>query len=631
MNKLFKMFQAAGLLPPPVKQKQATKSGVHAHLPFSMVMAGHDIIGAAPITKDDEAKSPDDVQVINPLTNPDPDATEQVHQIMIDNPDMNAATLINTLKAKGLAIVDQKPKSETNSTSTAIQVTRSQESLKTSVNKLVFLEQDKQVSGTNPISRFKVALIQEGLGNLRDAFYYTREALESAVSAFEGKKCYADHPSKTEEIDRPERTVRDIIGHYENCHIEENKDGSSLLCAELVIPANESFDWARSLLVHGLNYSTKYPDKDFIGLSINASGDAQPANIADFIKQSDVPMSAKPKLMKAIEMGVTQIRIVNAIQDAVSTDMVTEAGAKGRIISLLEHNKEIEMKLKKKESGVLPKEDEAKKEALFGKPAPSDANKGENKDDSSSKKEDESLPAPSADGSDGDHADADADKALILAMIKKYMAGQEDPEADDKEDESKQSEGESEDEACMKAYQGYKEMGYDHEGSMKQAAHAMKLAKHLAGKQSESESKQNESEKKEDESKQSESEAKEDESKQSESEKKEDESESKKESYSKLVARNTFLEKEIKDLKFKISLDQKLQESKLPRTATDKIRALGPKNEAELARDIKVFTEAFGIVAGSESKSKNIFMTSVEKQTTASASEKKFSFADCKK
>ena len=341
MNKLFKMFQSAGLIQAPIKKESKT-SGVHTVLPFSLIMAGHDIIGKAPITKEEkpDAKSPDAVQVTNPLTNPNPDASEQANKIMVDNPNMNVATFLNTLKSLGLAIVDMKPKTEADSTSTAIQVTRSQESLKGSPTKIKFLEQDKAVNGANPISRFKVALIQEGLGNLRDAFYYTRIALESAVSLFEGKKCYADHPSRTEEIDRPERTVRDIIGHYENCHIEENADKSAMLCAELVIPSNESYDWARSLLVHGLNYSTKYPDKDFIGLSINASGDAEPMDITDFMKQSDVPSSAKPKLMKAIEQGVTQIRVVNAIQDATSTDLVTEAGAKGKIIELLESNKE---------------------------------------------------------------------------------------------------------------------------------------------------------------------------------------------------------------------------------------------------------------------------------------------------
>jgi hypothetical protein len=69
-------------------------------------------------------------------------------------------------------------------------------------------------------ARFRVALIQEGLGNLRDGFYYTKQALESAVPAFEGKKAYADHPSRSEESDRPERSVRDIVGHYENLKLE---------------------------------------------------------------------------------------------------------------------------------------------------------------------------------------------------------------------------------------------------------------------------------------------------------------------------------------------------------------------------------------------------------------------------
>jgi hypothetical protein len=291
-----------------------------------------------------------------------------------------------------------------------------------------------------------------------------------------------------------------------------------------------------------------------------------------------------------------------------------------------------------------------KREALFGKPVKESKDilpkEGENpfakkaddkKDDKpedkkesdmEAKKEDEAMPEQKP-----EHDDAEQDKALILQMIKKYMSGEEDPSAEPaekKEDESHQSE----DEACMKAYEGYKEMGYAHDECMKQAAHAMKLAKHLSSKQTEAK----ESEKKEDEAKH-ESEKKEDESKH-ESEKKEDEAkhesedEAKKESMAKLVARNAFLEKEFKKIELEKVLDTKLRESKLGRAETDKIRALigEPKNEAEITKTIKIFTEALGVSVGSESKQKNIFVTSVEKTNNYTSGEKKvFSFSDCKK
>jgi len=202
-----------------------------------------------------------------------------------------------------------------------------------------FLEASRD-DGVGP-TKFKVALIQEGLGNLRDCYYYTREALENAAStaAFEGKKCYADHPSASEEQDRPERSVRDIIGHFENVHIEEADDGSAKLVADLVMLPAQAFEWSRTLVASAIRFSKKYPDRELVGLSINASGDASPVPIEDFMQNSALPESAKPKLIKAKEMGVTQVRVVSGIKDAISVDLVTEPGCKGKIEEFIEGEK----------------------------------------------------------------------------------------------------------------------------------------------------------------------------------------------------------------------------------------------------------------------------------------------------
>jgi len=203
-----------------------------------------------------------------------------------------------------------------------------------------FLEASSSDNGIGP-TKFKVALIQEGLGNLRDAFYYSREALEAAVSggAFEGKKCYADHPSAFEEQDRPERSVRDIIGHFENVHIEESEDGSARLVADLIMFPTPAFEWARTLVSQAIQFSKKYPDRELVGLSINASGDAEPVAIDEFMKDAKLPESAKPKLLKAKELGIEQIRVVSRITEAVSTDLVTEPGCRGKILEFIENEK----------------------------------------------------------------------------------------------------------------------------------------------------------------------------------------------------------------------------------------------------------------------------------------------------
>lgn len=53
-------------------------------------------------------------------------------------------------------------------------------------------------------------VIAEGLS--ANGNFYTRDALQSGIEAFSGKPIYADHPSRSEESDRPERSVRDLVG-----------------------------------------------------------------------------------------------------------------------------------------------------------------------------------------------------------------------------------------------------------------------------------------------------------------------------------------------------------------------------------------------------------------------------------
>lgn len=197
-----------------------------------------------------------------------------------------------------------------------------------------FRESDSRPSAATG-AKYQVVLIEEGMGNLKDCFYYTRECLEGAASMFEGKKCYVDHPSTIDEQTRPERSVKDIAGNFEGVHVEESEDGAARLVGVLNVLPGNSYEATRTLLSHAVDYSEKYPDKDFIGLSINASGDAEPQSLQEFLKESVIPESAMPKLKQALAEGIDQVRVVKAIRDAVSCDLVTEAGAKGKVLKLL--------------------------------------------------------------------------------------------------------------------------------------------------------------------------------------------------------------------------------------------------------------------------------------------------------
>lgn len=288
-------------------------------------------------------------------------ADEVVLDVLTENPGINGSTLVNTLKSKGIGFVDNK---EADTMSANAQFGAA------GVNPLVKKKKKVKAKESNPLKEtknltfrsnifmeatnrkdvdpgkyglvFKSVLLQEGLGNLTDCYYYTKEALQSAVPLFEGKKIYANHPDKMQEQIRPERDVRDILGHFENVQLESDKDGRASLVADLVILPEESFDWARGLMKHSVSYAQKFPDKEFVGLSINASGDSEETKLDDYVSSNEIPESCLMKIQQAKEKGIETIKPVTVMESAISCDLVTEAGAGGAILKLMEQDKKIE-------------------------------------------------------------------------------------------------------------------------------------------------------------------------------------------------------------------------------------------------------------------------------------------------
>ena len=259
--------------------------------------------------------------------------------------------------------------------------------------------------------KYKVLLIQEGLGNLRDCFYYTKDCLKNSVDSFEGVKCFADHPNQIEEQIHPERSTRDILGHYEDVeYVEEN--GRGQLQATLILCEGEHFDWARSLLTNALEYSTKYSNAEFVGFSINASGEAGSSDLDEFIRSGDVPDDALQKLQAALADGIEEIRPVSALTDAVSVDLVTEAGAGGKILTMMERNKS-PMKTKKKPAKKI------------------EATRARAREAYQEEEEEDGDAAGGQPPGQQDHADAAQDVALFKKMIGQYLG--DDHGADEEE------------------------------------------------------------------------------------------------------------------------------------------------------------------------------------------------------
>lgn len=193
--------------------------------------------------------------------------------------------------------------------------------------KVKILEQDAKLPNS-----FKVLLIEEGLGNLGTCFYYTKEALQSAPEIFEGKKCFANHPSESEQIDRPERDVRDIIGHFEDVKFVDNQGRGNLMATLEVLP-DPTVLWARSKLNQAIEYGKKYPDKYFVGLSINADGDSTPMSIQKLKSSVKIPTAAMGKINEAVNMGIDEVNLVSLFLGAMSCDLVTDPGAGGKVLS----------------------------------------------------------------------------------------------------------------------------------------------------------------------------------------------------------------------------------------------------------------------------------------------------------
>ena len=223
-------------------------------------------------------------------------------------------TLVKTpkkFKDEKIKPADKKG-AETNTVTTNGQLNRPQKKVKESnvwySPRSRFVEAKSDAQGVD--RRVKVIIIQEGLGNLRDKHFYTREALQKSFQRFEGSQCYADHPSKDEELNRPERSTRDIIGHYENITFLENfSAGVSAIQGDLCILPGTAYDWAWNLVQGAVQYARKYPDKNLVGISINANGVTHPES-----ENEDV------------------IHYVDEIVDVFSADLVTKSGAGGKIL-----------------------------------------------------------------------------------------------------------------------------------------------------------------------------------------------------------------------------------------------------------------------------------------------------------
>jgi hypothetical protein len=169
-----------------------------------------------------------------------------------------------------------------------------------------------------PENIITVLLITEGLGNRNDMNYYGPEAMASAPLAFEGKPCFLDHPSESEERDIPERHVLSKCGYFKNVHTE-TVDGVLSVVGDLHFDISESGKQGYLKALTALHYRDEFPglDSEYVGLSINSNGERENRRIEWQGEKLDV-------------------NYVTRFVDAFSCDIVTSPARGGRFLALVE-------------------------------------------------------------------------------------------------------------------------------------------------------------------------------------------------------------------------------------------------------------------------------------------------------
>jgi len=151
--------------------------------------------------------------------------------------------------------------------------------------------------------RWKVALIKAGLSKNRR--FYPREVLESALPLFEGVKFFVNHATKSEERERPERSLEDFAGWFENARLEDDH-----LLADLHVLASHPIH-EKLLELEARNALDK------IGLSIRGQG-----------------------VTRLVRENAQIVERVESITKITSVDAVTEPAAGGKFIEVLENTDE---------------------------------------------------------------------------------------------------------------------------------------------------------------------------------------------------------------------------------------------------------------------------------------------------
>jgi len=164
----------------------------------------------------------------------------------------------------------------------------------------------KEADFNEETGEVEVVLIEQGT-NMNKRRHYPESTIREAAPLFSGLKMYINHPTKSEDRERPERNLKDWGSTVVESHFDNGKAMGKVAVHD---------NWLRERLKDPVA-------RAHIGLSINAGGRVSYGKV------------------QGQEMQVVEKIIMQRQNGPASVDWVTEAGARGRVSRLLkESNKE---------------------------------------------------------------------------------------------------------------------------------------------------------------------------------------------------------------------------------------------------------------------------------------------------
>jgi hypothetical protein len=165
----------------------------------------------------------------------------------------------------------------------------------------------------------RCVVITEGLGNQRDMRYYGPEAIDDIGKRIDGAKCYVNHKTMQQEIERPEGDLWSLAGYWKDGTVESMENGRRRVVATLVCDDSETGEAAYQKCVHALQYDRDLAESSdvYCGISINGDG----------------VIESRKMTIDGNEIDVNYVANVTALPSA---DIVTQPARGGRVLALVE-------------------------------------------------------------------------------------------------------------------------------------------------------------------------------------------------------------------------------------------------------------------------------------------------------